>query len=137
MPIVSYAIASMKIKQTALGLGGLGILLGGGLFYAQPVAALECSVLPAGICDAADEKNLNDSGTWKLLLFVLGILTAGVGIVAVGSIGYAGFLYATASDNEGQVKQAKEMIRNTVIGILAYGAMYVILQFIIPGGVFA
>lgn len=126
----------MKVKQTLLGLGGLGILVGGALFYTQPASALECSVLPKSICDAAGEGGLEKSGTWALLLFVLKILTVGIGIVAVGAIGFAGFLYATASDNEGQVKQAKEMIRNTVIGILAYGAMYVLLQFLIPGGVF-
>lgn len=97
---------------------------------------LKCSVLPQKICEASSEGDLEKSGTWLLLLFILQVLTIGIGIVAVGAIGYAGFLYATASDNEGQVKQAKEMIRNTAIGIVMYGLMYILLQFLIPGGVF-
>ena len=138
LTIVSYRIGSMKAKQTLLGLAALLAVFTGSLVYAQPAAAksLQCSVLPKSICDASKQGDLEKSGTWLLLLFILNILTIGVGIVAVGAIGYAGFLYATASDNESQVKQAKDMIRNTVVGIGAYGFMYVLLQFLIPGGVF-
>lgn len=116
----------------------LGILFGGvSLAVAQPAsAALKCSILPQGICDKSDAGELKDSGTWALLIFILNILTAGVGLAAVGAIGYAGFLYATASDNESQVKQSKDMIRNAIVGVGAYALMYVFLQFLIPGGVF-
>lgn len=127
----------MKVKQTILGIATFGAVLSGTVLYAQPVSAdLKCTVLPQSICDKAKEGGLEQSGTWALLLFVLNILTVGIGVVAVGAIAFAGFLYATASDNESQVKQSKEMIRNTAIGILAYGLMYVLLQFLIPGGVF-
>ena len=130
----------MKVKQTIFGLAAVSALCAGMLFSTQPASAkgdgIVCSVLPQTICDAAGKGALKNSGTWALLLFVLQILSIGIGIVAVGAIGYAGFLYATASDNEGQVKQAKEMIRNTAIGIVMYGLMYVLLQFLVPGGVF-
>lgn len=135
----------MKPKQILLGIGAVIALTGVTLSYASPVYAqqsehkLDCTVLPQDICDTVGNpksKDLKDSGVWALLLFVLNILTAGIGVVAVGAIGWAGFLYASASDDEGKVKQAKEMIRNTVIGIVAYGLMYVALQFLIPGGVF-
>ncbi len=133
----------MKLKQITLGLGAVVALAGAALFYAQPAyasqppaSALKCTVLPQDICDQSEKGALKDSGTWALLLFILNILTAGVGVVAVGAIAWAGFLYTSASDDEGKVKQAKEMIRNTVIGIVAYGLMYVALQFLIPGGVF-
>lgn len=120
----------------------LGVLVGGGLLVASPALAadkLNCSVLPQDICDAANEPGKNDiskTGTWKLLMFALNILTALVGVVAVGALGWAGFLYATASNNANQVTKAKEMIRDVVIGLVAYALMYVLLQFLIPGGVF-
>ncbi len=132
----------MKIKQTVLTLMSLGVLVGGGLLVASPALAadkLNCSVLPQDICDAANEPGKNDiskTGTWKLLMFALNILTALVGVVAVGALGWAGFLYATASNNANQVTKAKEMIRDVVIGLVAYALMYVLLQFLIPGGVF-
>lgn len=100
-------------------------------------AELECSILPQSICDQADESTLENSGTWALLEFVLSIMTVGVGIVAVGAIAFAGFLYASAQDSAEQTKKAKNMIINTVIGIVAYGLMYVALNFLIPGGVFS
>lgn len=124
----------------------LGMLVGGGLLATTPVSAnptdpdkLNCSVLPQPICDAANEPGTGDirkTGTWKLLMFALNILTALVGVVAVGALGWAGFMYATASNDSGKVTKAKEMIRDVVIGIVAYAFMYVLLQFLIPGGVF-
>lgn len=133
----------MKLKQISLGLGTLIALMGAAVLYGSPAYAsqpaqgtLKCTVLPQSICDKSENGGLANSGTWALLIFILNIMTAGVGVVAVGAIAWAGFLYASASDDEGKVKQAKEMIRNTVIGVIAYGLMYVALQFLIPGGVF-
>lgn len=126
----------MKLKQTVFIVAALTTVVGGSLYADSNVAALECTVLPQNICDAAGEGTLEGSGTWLLLMLVLNILTVGVGVVAVGMIGYAGFLYASASDSAEQTKRAKEMIRNVVIGIILYGVMYVGLNFLIPGGVF-
>lgn len=126
----------MTIKQTALTLGSLGLMFGGILAIAPAASALECSILPKDICDSADKGQLDQSGTWKLLILVLNILTALVGIVAIGALGFAGFLYASASNDSGQVTKAKEMIRNVLIGVVAYAFMYVLLQYLIPGGVF-
>lgn len=124
-------------KQTLV--AGIVVLFGVfGLSVLQsaPAAALNCAVLPQAICDQAENGTLQDSGTWKLLELVLQIMVAGVGIVAVGAIAYAGFLYATAGDSADQTKKAKDMIINTVIGVVAFGLMYVVLNFLIPGGVF-
>lgn len=126
----------MKLKQTILTFGSLGVLFGGTLLYAQPAAALDCAILPDEICKAADKGKLEESGTWKLLLFALNILTALVGIVAVGALGFAAFLYASASNDANQVSKSKEMIRNVVIGLVAYAFMYMLLQYLIPGGIF-
>lgn len=85
------------------------------------------------ICDASEE----DGGViFGLLKGVLKIMTAGVGIAAVGGIAWGALLYTTAESKPEQTKKAIGVITNVVIGIAAYALMYVALQFLIPGGVF-
>lgn len=126
----------MKSKQIFAVSVVLAALFASLVVVAKPSAALECALLPDSICNSAEEGSLEGSGVWKLLLFGLNILTAGVGIVAVGAIAYAGFLYTTAQSNAEQTKKALEMIRNTVIGILLFAFMFAFVNFLVPGGVF-
>ena len=70
-------------------------------------------------------------------MIALNILTAGVGIIAVGGIVYGAILYTTAEDKADQVKKATDIITNVVIGLVMFGLMYAGLNFIVPGGVFA
>ena len=76
----------------------------------------------------------SNNGIWAVLLIVVNLLTAGIGIVAVGGIVYAAILYTSAGDNEGQTSKAKGLITNVVIGIVGFGLLYSFLQYIIPGG---
>jgi len=45
-------------------------------------------------------------------------------------------MYATAADDPGQLKNAKTIIINVVIGLVAFALMSSFLNFIIPGGLF-
>lgn len=78
-----------------------------------------------------------DNGVWALLILAMNIMTAGVGILAVGGIAYGAALYASSSDKPEQAKQGMTFIKNVVIGLAAYGLMYVVLNFLIPGGIFS
>lgn len=103
------------------------------------VLAAECGGAQTSIisCPQTSEgTDARNSGIWGVLLIVLNILTAGVGIAAVGGIVYGSILYTTASDNSQQTQKAIEVIRNVIIGLAAYGLMYLFLNFIIPGGIF-
>lgn len=71
-------------------------------------------------------------GVLKIILFILTIL---IGIVATGGIVYGAILYASAQDNAGQVSQAKTIIRDVAIGLLLYGFMMAIINWLVPGGV--
>jgi len=71
----------------------------------------------------------------EIIKIVIRIMAIGVGITAVGGIGYGAILYASAQDNAAQVQNARAIIRNVVIGIIAFSLMTVFLNFIIPGGV--
>lgn len=66
---------------------------------------------------------------------IIVILTILIGIAAVGGIAYAAILYASATDNSSQTQKAIELIRNIVIGILVYGFMVAIINWLVPGGV--
>jgi len=79
---------------------------------------------------------LETTGVWGLLLLVINILTGGIGVLAVAGIVYGSILYTSAGDSSEKVSKAREVIRNVVIGILAYALMYAVLNFIIPGGLF-
>ena len=71
-----------------------------------------------------------------LLQQIMLIMTVGVGIVAVGGIVYGAILYASAQDNREQVQKAVKIIRSVGIGILLYLFMAVIINWLVPGGVF-
>ncbi len=100
---------------------------------------LKCGILPPSICGAAkqgDDKTVEDTGIWKLLLLVVNIMTAGAAIAAVGGIVYGAVMYSTAGGNQEQVKKARGILTNVVIGVGAFAAMYALIQWLIPGGIF-
>lgn len=87
-------------------------------------------------CQVPAALGLQGTGLGALLVIVINILAAGVGIAAIGAFVYAGVLYSSAGGNESQVKKAKDLIKNTVIGIVLFIALYGVIEFIVPGGVF-
>lgn len=128
----------MKLKQkitfTLVALG----LMTTGLVAAPSAYAAECGGVQTAIISCKDVNNdkAETSAVWKILLLALQIMTAGVGILAVGGIVYGSVLYTTAGDKSEQTKKAITIITNVVIGIVAYGLMYTLLNFLIPGGIF-
>ena len=63
-------------------------------------------------------------------------MTAGVGVLALAGIVYGAVLYTSAGGSPEQIKKARTIFTNVVIGVLAFAGMYTLLQFIVPGGVF-
>ncbi len=134
----------MKIKQTLKQIILLTAVSVGLLIAVIPNNALAADTscgTPTAILSCKDVKpgstKIEQTAVWSLLLQVLDILTAGVGVAAVGGVVYGAVLYTSAGGNAEQVKKAREVIRNVVIGILTYALMYAALNFIIPGGVFS
>lgn len=131
----------MKVKQTLLTFGAFLSLFGGSLVLASPALAAKCGDADTAIisCETPDKKtdNIEDNAIWKLLIMVLNVMIAGVGILAVAGVVYAAVLYATAADRADQVKKAKDIILNVAIGVIAFGLMYSLLNFLIPGGIFS
>jgi hypothetical protein len=86
-------------------------------------------------CNKDAGTTAKENGVWALLVMALQILTAAVGIVAVGGIAYGAALYASSGDKPDQAKKGMEYIRNVIIGLVAYGLMFILLNFLIPGGI--
>lgn len=128
----------MKIKQKILALAWIMSLTVGVALYPAAVNAMECGGATTSIidCDDKNGKTTKENGVWHLLIMALNIMTAGVGILAVGGIAYGAALYASSSDKPEQAKQGMTHIKNVVIGLVAYGLMFILLNFLIPGGIF-
>lgn len=131
----------MKIKQTIRNLVTGALLL-------VPVIALvpatttlaqqSCGNVDTAIisCTQGGGSKLENTGLWGILLIVVNIMTAGVGVLALAGIVYGAVIYTSAGGSPEQIKKARTIFTNVVIGVLAFAGMYTLLQFIVPGGVF-
>jgi hypothetical protein len=145
----------MKIKQTLTVIALVAGMFGGVLAYAPtafannptPIQVDNANGAVSSSCGGADTSfitctegatnSTRNNGVWALLIMALNILTAAVGVAAVGGIAYGAALYASAADAPDRAKKGMEFIKNVVIGLIAYGLMFVILNFLIPGGIFS
>lgn len=121
-----------------MALGILGSFLATPLVAQTATAAENCGVKTSILdCKGADPKSKDPekSAIWTILLLIINIMTAGVGLAAVGGIVYGAILYTTAEDKPEQVSRAKTTIFNVILGLVAFILMWAFLQFLIPGGV--
>jgi|GEM_PF-3141563 len=63
-------------------------------------------------------------------------LSAGVGLIVIGSIVVAGIQYTTSRGDPQQTAAAIKRISNSLIGLLLYVFMFAIANFLVPGGMF-
>lgn len=132
----------MNLKQTirTLLLAGLlvipaGIVVG----TAYTAQAASCGGVDTALIDCSQggsETDVEDTGIWGILILTINIFTAGVGVLAVVGFVYGGILYITSGGSPEQIKKARVVFTNVVIGVIAFGVMFALLNFIIPGGVF-
>lgn len=86
-------------------------------------------------------KNVDGCGDGTAIFDILGIIlnifTYGVGAAAVIGVIIAAYQYITAGDNAGQVAKAKNRLLQVVIGLAIWVVFWGILNFLLPGGLFA
>lgn len=90
-------------------------------------------------CEGAKCQTSNKDGCSALLdaaFAIIRFLAAGVGIVVIGSVIYAGVMYSSARDDPSAVGKAKDRIKNSFYALLMYIFAYALLNFLIPGGFF-
>ena len=126
------------LRYNLLLLSILGIVSVFGLlvFTTPSASAAECGELKTSVIDCGSVNDQTGSPVVAFLVLGIQILTGAVGVVAIGALVYAGMMYSSASGDTGQVAKAKEIIRNTIIGLILFGALATILNFLNPGGLF-
>ena len=77
------------------------------------------------------------SAMFDILGMVLSVVTYGVGAAAIIGVLITGYQYITARDNSAQVMKAKNRLFQIVIGLVVWVMIWGILQFLLPGGLFA
>lgn len=126
------------------------LLFMGVLFAALPAASVDAACDPdatnccGGVatsilaCDqpGGDEADYKDTGLWGILILTINVLIVGVGVLALAGIVWGAILYTSAGGNSEQVKKAMGIFTNVVIGVVAFAGMWVLLNFLIPGGAF-
>ena len=109
----------------------------GAIVIGHPALAAECGGVDTSVVDCSSTNDTTGSGVIAILVLAIQILTGLVGVVAIGALVYAGVLYTSASSNAAQVTKAKDMIRNTIIGLVVFAVMALGLNYLIPGGLFS
>lgn len=107
------------------------------LIFTYGAQAADCVGVQTSVVDCDAANDTTGSPVVAILVIVIRILTAVIGVVAVGGLVYAGILYASASGDSSQINKAKEIIRNIVIGLIAFALMAGALNWLIPGGLFS
>jgi len=100
------------------------ILLGTMLAFA-PATNAGLAEMKEGLGTAAGDLQTEQSAPQIVGNLINAVLTL-VGVLLLVYLIWAGFLWMTAGGDEGKVKQATSMIRNSIIGILIIGLSFVI-----------
>lgn len=104
---------------------------------AFPAGAAECSGVTTQLVDCSSANDTTGNPVVAVLVVAIQVLTAVVGIAAIASLVYAGILYSSASGEASSVAKAKETIRNAIIGLLLFAGMTILINYLIPGGLFS
>lgn len=126
-----------KIKNIIL---ALAVILSGAVFINAPVHACDpkTDVQCIPICDELDEQQKQAAGckvdkntsVTSNLTHIIDAVISVVGILAVIMIVIAGQRYITAGGDPGKIKQAKDMILYSVVGIVVAVLAWAIINFV-------
>jgi len=98
-------------------------------------AETKCGGVSTAIIDCGSGGD--GSAIFDILAIALNIMTYGVGAAAVIGVVITGYQYMTARDNSAQVVKAKNRFLQIVIGLVVWILFWGVLQFLLPGGLFA
>ncbi|MCL1876723.1 hypothetical protein FWF74_01695 [Candidatus Saccharibacteria bacterium] len=116
---------------------------------AMALSSMAVNVNAAPVHDGGDGVFVGDAGTYFewgcdggtnkiacVLIKIINWMSIGVTIVVVGGIIYGSIMYTTAGGKADQAKKGMTIIKGGIIALVLYFAMYAILNFLIPGGMF-
>src|SRR3989339_1651163 len=118
-----------SFRSIAIRIFALLFIVGAGFFvWSHPVMAQDTF----GI-DRVEQTDLNLSGTdpITIVIRIINTILALLGIIAVGIVLYAGFLYLTSAGNEDKIAQAKKLLTNGLIGLVIILSSFAIVKFVL------
>lgn len=91
--------------------------------------------------DVAVSAGVGSTDLMTIIGRIINVALGFVGIVLLGALLYAGYLWMTAGGDSKQVDKAKSMIRNAIIGLIIIASSFAIVNFILSqltggGGLF-
>lgn len=126
----------MSKRNSSISLIFILSALVGGLMFTRPVLAqYTCAGAETSVIDCTATGSTGESAVIELVKIAIQILAAGIGIVAVGAVIYGAILYGSSGSTPENVKKAKTMWVNVVIGLALFAFLMAITNFLIPGGI--
>lgn len=105
------------------------LIIGGGVLFALPALASDVNF---GLTNVDSSIGLsNERSVIEIITGIIRIILGLLGIIVLGLILYAGFLWMTANGNEERISTAKRIMTNAVIGLTIILSAFAITQFII------
>jgi hypothetical protein len=98
------------------------------LFYTGVAIAQQDDIFGTSYADAI---GLSKNDPRIIIARIIQVALGFMGIIAVGLILYAGFLYMTSQGDEQKIEKAKNIIKNAVIGIIIIASAFAIVSFIL------
>jgi hypothetical protein len=102
---------------------------------ATSLPALAASAPCTNSSTAGVNNCLKTSQIVKDINALVNFLSAGVGVVIVGSIIAGGIQYSLAGDNSTALQAARKRITDALIALVAFIFTFAFLQWLIPGGI--
>jgi hypothetical protein len=124
----------MKRKITARVALLAALMFMTGLLTAIPAYAAQCG----GTNTYFDWGDCSQGGNpvMAVVISIFNWLAIGVTIVVIGAVIYGGIMYSSSGGNPEQAKKAMGVIRGAIIALILYFAMFAVLNFLVPGGLF-
>lgn len=103
--------------------------------FLPQTAFADCNGIDTAIieCETTSEPG---GAIFSIIKLVIQVMTGIIGVVAVGAVIFGAILYGMSGDNPENVKKAKNIWVNVVIGLLLFAFLVAITNFLVPGGVF-
>lgn len=108
-----------------------------GVLFSRPVFAekeQECAGAKTSVITCG--KATGRGAIIEIVKMVVKIMTAGVGVLAVGAVIFGAILYTTSEGSPDKLSKARTVWINTIIGLLLFAFMVAITNFFVPGGIF-
>jgi hypothetical protein len=129
---------TLKNYQTKIVTLMLGLCLALIITAALPARSFAANPSPAPCSNSSNagiQSCVKNNQIVKDINAIVNFLSAGVGIVVIGSLIVGGIQYSLAGDNATALQAAKKRITDAMIALIVFIFIFAFLQWLLPGGI--